>query len=144
MSGHILVGVDGSPASDAAIAWAVAEARLRGTGLQFLTAYRFPLAFAGTGANPSLAAPDEQRDAEQILDAAIRDAGSALDGMDVERRVVPGEAPGHALVDASEHAELLVLGVRGRGGLSGIALGSVSRHCVGRAHCPVVIVPAPD
>jgi nucleotide-binding universal stress UspA family protein len=143
MSGHILVGVDGSPGSDAAIAWAVTEARLRGSGLLFLTAYRFPLAFAGTGATPSLAAPDEQREAEQILDAAIRAAGS-LDGLDVERRVVPGEAPGHALVEASEHADLLVLGVRGRGGLSGIALGSVSRHCVGRAHCPVVIVPAPD
>lgn len=60
--GHLLVGIDGSPAADAALAWAAAEARLRDVGLVLITAYRFPLAFAGTGADPALAAPDEQQD----------------------------------------------------------------------------------
>jgi nucleotide-binding universal stress UspA family protein len=144
VSDQIVVGVDGSPGAAAALAWAAAEARLRNTGLLLMTAYRYPLAFAGTGADPALAAPDEQREATDILDAAVREAAAALEGLDVQRRVAAGEAPGHALVDASADAQLLVLGVRGRNGLSGITLGSVSRHCVGRAHCPVVVVPASD
>ena len=142
-TGHLLVGIDGSPGAEAALAWAAAEARLRGVGLVLVTAYRFPLAFAGTGADPGLAAPDEQRDADSVLSAALRASGDLLDGLAVEQRVIAGEGPGHALVEASREAELLVLGARGRGGISGMTLGSVSHYCVGRAHCPVVTVPVP-
>lgn len=143
-SGRIIVGMDGSPGSEAALAWAAAEARLRGVGLVLVAAYRFPLAFAGTGADPALAAPDEQRDADSVLAAAVRNSGDLLDGLAVEQHVVAGEGPGHALVEASKDAELLVLGARGRGGVSGMTLGSVSHYCVGRAHCPVVTVPVAE
>lgn len=50
--------------------------------------------------------------------------------------------PAQVLIDLAADAELLVLGSRGRGGLAGAVLGSVSLHCVGHAPCPVVVVRA--
>jgi nucleotide-binding universal stress UspA family protein len=47
------------------------------------------------------------------------------------------------LVDASEHADLLVIGPRGLGGLRGMVLGSTGHHCAAHARCPVVIVHPP-
>lgn len=142
MTFRIVVGVDGSDASRSALRWAAGEARLRGASLLVLTAYRFPLAFAGVGADATVAAPDEQEQAERIQRAVLDEAADDLAGLDVATSIEAGEGPGHAIVSAAEDADLLVVGQHGLGGVSGFTLGSVSHYCVGRASCPVVVVPA--
>ncbi len=80
----------------------------------------------------------ERSGAERILDEAITEA---LGAVDVERVVTEGSA-GEVLVQASGDADLVVVGSRGRGGLRGALLGSVSSHVAQHAPCPVVIVRA--
>ncbi|HUP33419.1 MAG TPA: universal stress protein, partial [Gaiellaceae bacterium] len=64
-------------------------------------------------------------------------------GIEVERRVVP-EPPVEALLDAAAGADLLVVGSRGRGGFTGLLLGSVGQQVAHHAPCPVVIVRRAD
>lgn len=133
----IVVGVDGSETSVGALRWAVAEARLRGTGLVVLTAWHVPYA----GLEPLVAGLDP----EVFLRAARTAQESALaavdtTGVDIERRLVEGGA-GPALLEAARDAELVVVGTRGHGGVLGLLLGSVSHAVVQHAPCPVVVVP---
>ena len=71
------------------------------------------------------------------------EALAAARGITVERKLENG-SPAYALIDASEGADLLVVGSRGHGGFTGLLLGSVSAACVHHAHCPVVVVRPPD
>jgi nucleotide-binding universal stress UspA family protein len=141
MAATIVVGVDGSASSLAALAWAGDQARLLDAAVQVVIAYRYPLAYAGTQADPSIAAPEAQAHATQVLERAIAATADDLDGVRVSTTIIPGESPGHALVEAAAEAQLLVVGAHGEGGVSGFTLGSVSHFCVGHASCPVVVVP---
>jgi nucleotide-binding universal stress UspA family protein len=86
---------------------------------------------------------DAENNAAQIgLDEAVEDALGAAAGADLERRLVEGDA-GEALVAASKEAELVVVGSHGRSGFKAALLGSVSRHVVDHAACPVVVVKSP-
>ena len=146
MAGRVVVGVDGSAHGAAALRWAADEARLRGARLVAVHAWVFvpPTAVAEPGMIP-VAATDlmddlslERQAAERALDQALQTTlGDAVG--DVDRRLVEGAA-GDVLVDESAGAELVVVGSRGRGGISGALLGSVSQHVAQHAHCPVVIV----
>lgn len=147
--GEVVVGIDGSPGSLAALRFALAEARLRGAKLVALHAWQLPLA---EGPGPfTLGLPSLETPVDEAAEAYARAAGSLLDqvvdtvagdaGVEVERRVVEGGAAA-ALVEASAGAELLVVGARGHGGVAGLLLGSVSDQCVHHARCPVVVVPA--
>jgi nucleotide-binding universal stress UspA family protein len=137
----IVVGIDGSASSAEALRWAAREARLHDTDITVVTAYRFPAAFAGTGAGSDVAAPDAQREAEALQQSMLDDAADALQGLDVTREIAAGQPPGSSLVKAAEDADLLVVDAHGRGGVSGFTIGSVSHYCVGHAACPVVVVP---
>jgi nucleotide-binding universal stress UspA family protein len=132
--GLIVVGVDGSPHARRALDWALSEARLRGGRCLLICAYEVGLAF--------LAAPiDGLGDAARaVLDHELAFAREG--GCPVEGHAVLGPAA-KALVDASQDADLLVVGSRGRGGLTGALLGSVSTVCVHHATCPVVVVRPP-
>ena len=79
--------------------------------------------------------------ARGALEAAVSEALGTDPGIAVEQKLVEGEA-GDALVGESESAELLVVGSHGRSGLKAALLGSVSRHVVSHAACPVVVVKA--
>ncbi len=134
---RIVVGVDGSPSSAEALEWAVAEARLTGATVEAVYAWD-PAPIAASGL------PEEEM---QALHAAAKRRAAKivrkLDGRGSDVRIVPRTAFGttaQVLVDASEKADLLVVGSRGFGGLRGMVLGSVSHHCAAHAHCPVVIV----
>lgn len=133
MTRTIVVGIDGSPESKAALRWAIDEARLRRARLVAVFAWHYGVFLDG----PQVVVPDLERSAEEVLDAAVDEAG--VDGVEVERRTVQG-TPAQALVEAAKEAELLVVGSRGRGGFSGLLLGSVSQQCVHHATCPVVVV----
>jgi nucleotide-binding universal stress UspA family protein len=139
----IVVGVDGSDGSLQALRWAADEARLRKALLQVVLAWDYP---ASLLAGASFSVPDLEilgdfgKLAEARLGQALQDASSALEGVEVERRVIEG-APALALIEAAKDADLLVVGTRGHGGFVGLLLGSVSQQCAHHAPCPIVIVP---
>ena len=133
---RIVVAVDGSPGSVQALRWAARQAKLTGAELQAVTAWEYP-AFFGW-------APDTgDTDLAQLAGRAQEDALREVFGADrpdwVRAEVVEGPA-GRTLVEASEQADLLVVGSRGYGGLADAVLGSVSTYCVHHAHGPVTIV----
>jgi nucleotide-binding universal stress UspA family protein len=129
---RIVVGVDGSVSSRQALAWAAQEARLRGARLEvvYCTFYRPELLQSYEGI-----AADEQG----ILDRAVASARATEPTVDVVG-CRAGPPPAKALVEASEGADLLVVGVRGLGGFQGLIMGSVSQQCAHHARCPVAIV----
>ena len=147
MSGSIVVGVDGSDASRDALRWAAEEARLRSAPLVAVHAWSFvpaqPIGDPGMLAVPAgdLAGQlGAEGDAAQIgLDQAVEDALGADSDIELERRLAEGDA-GEALVAASKDAQLVVVGSHGRSGFKAALLGSVSRHVVDHAACPVVVV----
>jgi nucleotide-binding universal stress UspA family protein len=138
--GRIVVGVDGSHHADKALAWALAEARLRGCTLEVLYAFPALVTYAGTTAHEYY--PAVEREAEQIFERALAAMPEHSDVV-VERKLVPGNPAGH-LVEASRGATLLVVGSRGLGGFRGMLIGSVSIHCVHHAFCPVVVIRQDD
>ena len=138
----IVVGIDGSRASDSALRWAVNEARCHGATLHAVCAWSLPYHKGEIGhlAGEAMREPFFH-DARRRLEAAIDVATSDGNGVSIERHVV--EAPAaRALIEAAADADLLVVGSRGRGGFAGLLLGSVSQQCVQHAQCPVVVVRA--
>jgi nucleotide-binding universal stress UspA family protein len=149
MAETIVVGVDGSDASRDALRWAAEEARLRSARLVVVHAWSFvppaPLGDPGMLAMPAgdlagqLSAESEA--ATAALDAAVTDALGADPATEIDRKVVEGDA-GEVLVTEGADADLVVVGSHGRTGLKAAILGSVSRHVVDHARCPVVVVKA--
>jgi nucleotide-binding universal stress UspA family protein len=166
--GKIVVGVDASPCALQALTWAADEARLRLASLQVVHAYHgqalaAPLYFPSREALPASSTagqlpPDEQRaetaeqqfefeaavrrQAEDLIEDLLVDAGESVEGVDVQRTVVEDRHAAEALVELSDDAELLVVGSRGRGGFATLLLGSVSHAVVLHARCPVVVIPS--
>ena len=142
-----MVGVDGSEASRDAMRWAAEEARLRSTSLVAVYTWSFippqPIGDPGMLAVPVGDLPGqlsaEEDAARAALDAAVDEALGAEPGVEVERKLAEGDA-GDVLVAESADAELLVVGSHGRSGFKAAILGSVSRHVVAHASCPVVVV----
>lgn len=129
---RIVVGVDGSAWSRAALAWAVRQAELTGAVVEAVTAWELP---ATSGLDPQLYL-DYPAAAAKMLTDAIAEVDSRAP---VHPRVKPGHAA-EVLAGASAGAELLVVGSRGHGGFMGTLLGSVSLHCLHHAQCPVVVI----
>jgi nucleotide-binding universal stress UspA family protein len=136
---RIAVGVDGSPVSLQALLWAAAEAARRGTGLDVVHAWRMPH-------SPFLTEVFKEPDrfealGRELLHRAVESlAPREHVPFDVRSLLVEEQATA-ALLQAGRKAELLVVGSRGRGGFSGLLLGSVSQYCVGHAACPVAVIP---
>jgi nucleotide-binding universal stress UspA family protein len=143
MPGRIVVGVDGSAPAEAALRWALAEARLRGAVCEVVHVWSYPVVadIAGMAA-AGVAWPDLEADARRLLEEVIERVRPEAAGVTVETRVAEGTAAG-VLIEAARDADLLVVGSRGRGGFVGLLLGSVSQQVAHHAPCPVVIVPAP-
>ncbi len=135
----VVVGVDGSPASQHALLWAAAEAGRRGMALDVVHAWMtpYPLNAPDYFTDP---APFRARGAE-VLEHALASLTVPVPAPTEVRPVLVQEYPSKALLHAAERAALLVVGSRGRGGFSGLLLGSVSHNCVQRAPCPVAVIP---
>jgi len=136
----IVVGVDGSPGSIAALRWACDEAQLRGATLEVLTAWQYPMmtTIPVYGSLPEVA--DLSANTEEHLRAILREAGvESTPELPITISVAEG-APAAALTAAAADAALLVVGSRGHGGFAGLLLGSVSHQCTVHASCPVVVV----
>ncbi|MGB6763690.1 universal stress protein, partial [Mycobacterium sp.] len=134
----IIVGVDGSPASDAAVSWAAHDAVIRDIPLTLMHVAN-PAASTWSQA-PLLDEFAEWQEAEGrgILANASKIAHDIAN--DTSQITINGElqfsAPGPTLVDRSEDAELIVVGTDGRGALARGLLGSVSSGLVRHARCP--------
>jgi nucleotide-binding universal stress UspA family protein len=137
----IVVGIDDSAGARAALSWALDEAKRQQAAITLVHAYLVEVAWIDRSdmARWVTLARDA---AETALAHIIADA-DIPPGVKVHARVVEGN-PVNVLIDDSHHADLLVVGTRGRGGLKGLLLGSVSQRCVERAHCPVVVIPPSD
>ena len=133
---RIVVGVDGSPSSRAALSWALRQARLIGGVLDAVITWDYP-ALYGWEAPMQDAGFSEY--AGKVLASAVHEAVGDDAPVNVRETVALGNAA-QVLLDTSRTAELLVLGSRGLGGFAGATLGSVSQHCAQHATCPVVIV----
>lgn len=143
-TGPVLLGVDGSPAAADAVAFAFDEAAVRGTGLVALHAWTtWNVPVPPPPEDPALPYAYERgmlaQDEERLLAEALAGGAERYPHVRVERRPVR-EATRPALIDASGQAQLLVVGARGRGGFTGLLLGSVSQAVLHHAHCPVAVV----
>ena len=138
---RIVVGVDGSASSLAALRWAVHQAELTGGTVDAVVAWQMPATMTGIGF--ALVAVTDRSDMEQtaqrVLDQVVSKVATAEGGPAMRRLAVQG-FPAPVLLGASASADLLVLGSRGLGGFSGALLDSVGQHCVRHARCPVVII----
>jgi len=143
----IVAGVDSSPCSTTAVAWAARDAELRNVPLKLV--YVVAPIVAPAGPWPEVPAPSEyiewqDDEAHQALEAARKVAigvssPAAAEHISTEIRhgpIVP------TLVDLSGHADLVVVGCRGEGGVSRALLCSVSSGLVHHAHCPVAVIHA--
>jgi len=135
--GPVVVGIDGSPVSEAALGFAFAAAAVRGVALVAVHAWS-PTA-VDKALEPVMdwdAVADEE---EAVLAERLSGWGQKYPQVTVRRSVVRDGAA-RALVDASRGAQLVVVGSRGRGDAAGLFLGSVSHGVLHAAHCPVAIV----
>ncbi len=137
---RVVVGVDGSDQSTEATGYAFEQASQRGLGLTVLQAWDASF-YTSSVALSTLAETwnDLAVEQEVITSAAIAGWTEKYPNLDVRTHVIKGR-PADILVDASQAAELVVVGSRGRGGFRGLHLGSVSRNVLHLAHCPVAII----
>ncbi|MGW6914214.1 universal stress protein [Kitasatospora sp. NPDC054939] len=134
---RVVVGLDGSPSSQAALRWAVRYAGLIGGVVDAVTAWEFPTQYGWSA--PAVDPDLDVSVAHARLAEELREVLSDQAAAGVRPHVVRAN-PAEALIDAAADAELLVVGSRGRGTFTRAMLGSVSQRCALHAPCPVVIV----
>ncbi|MGV9316865.1 universal stress protein [Streptomyces sp. NPDC003691] len=141
--GPVVVAVDGSPQGDAAVGFAFAEASARGADLVAVHAWNTWTERGGEdpGHPQNLVdGIDRMRDDEErLLAEALAGWRDRYPEVTVHRRLVENRIR-QALIEATEQAQLIVVGARGRGGFTGLLLGSVSQALLHHAHCPVAVV----
>lgn len=139
----MVVGVDGSPHSFKALRWAFEQASFTGASLHVLHSWEIP----PTWSMVEVPSYEPELLIRDYGNAELRETSETLAGFQSEfpdvkvRQEVMKGSPVKALVKASEHAEMLVVGSRGLGGFRGLLLGSVSHAVVHRAACSVAVVP---
>jgi nucleotide-binding universal stress UspA family protein len=136
---RIVVGVDGSGGSDAALEFACRRAEVTGEDVVVLHGWRDGTAVGTTRREIPSEFMDRIAEEERLLAEAV--AGVRTDHPDVhlESEAIPVVA-WRALADASAAATLVVVGSRGRGAFTGMLLGSVSQQVLHHAQCPVAVV----
>src|SRR6185437_9247796 len=134
MTYQIVVGVDGSPHSVAALRWSLDEAASRDGQVTALLAWQVPFV-----SMPGAFDREELEEAyRQFLITTVSEVAPAPE-VPLSTVLAEGDAT-QSLVDASKDADMLVLGIRGRSPFAGLMLGSVSQQCAASARCPVVLV----
>ncbi|MGZ9934756.1 universal stress protein [Streptomyces sp. NC-S4] len=131
---YVVVGLDGSASATAALTFAFDEADLRGAALRVVCVWQ-----------PALFMPNDEEVALRAQRALLSEATAGLSDKYPDVHVTHEAMTGHPveeLARAAEHALALVVGRRGRGGYTGMRLGSVVHGLLHRAHCPVITVPS--
>ena len=140
---RIVVGVDGSPGSYAALRWAAGQARRIGGAIDAVYVLEpvVPLDFTGAGyiAVAQLDTRALHASGQELLRKVLAEVGVDK-SVPVHPVVVEHSNPGQALVRAATKASMLVVGAHHHHGL-GLLLGSTGANCVRKATCPVVVIP---
>jgi nucleotide-binding universal stress UspA family protein len=137
----VVVGVDGSAESAAAVDWVRHYATATGARVRAILAWHYPGAVGGP---PIEVAPEAihsqtEQQMRETLDGVITQVYGGAAPAGVEAVLGYGH-PAQVLIEASKEAGLLVVGRRGHRAFAGMMVGSVSLHCVTGAFCPVVVV----
>jgi len=133
---RIVVGYDGSPSGTAALARAAALAESGKATLDVVTAWHYPIAYGGY---PITSNWSPHEDAKDTLRRGLLHQFGTVTPAWVTGHATEGQ-PARVLIEASDGAEMLVVGSRGHGGFAGLLLGSVSSACAEHAACPVLIM----
>jgi nucleotide-binding universal stress UspA family protein len=132
----IVVGVDGSDSSIAALRWAIELAALANSDIEAITAWYWPVSL-GT-AIPIPSGYDPAGDALAMLDRIVGPLKAEYPSVVIRARAIEGH-PAGVLIEASQYADLLVVGSRGHGEVAGLLLGSVSQYTVTHAASTVAV-----
>jgi nucleotide-binding universal stress UspA family protein len=136
---RILVGVDGSPGSDAALEWAVEEAFRCSAELTLVHGWTYPYVGLRTGISEPR---NEMRlDAMRTLEASAKLAKDLAPSLRCHP-IVCEQGPAAAILASAREADLVVVGSRGLGGFASLVMGSVSRTVLQHSPVPVVVVPS--
>jgi nucleotide-binding universal stress UspA family protein len=140
--GRWIIGIDGSECASNAVRWVVANAPGRATNLEFITAWQAPTVGAYPMSSPSVTVFDDSELIAAAADETEAVAARCRVELDVPAESYVGRGgPAEVLLAAAEHAGLLVVGSRGRGGFARLLLGSTSTQCATHAAVPTVVVP---
>lgn len=141
--GPVVVGVDGSAPSRAAVEFAVEEAAFRGTRLRALHAYQHPVSARAGDMQPLVYEENQLRGEEdRVVAETLTGLTERYPQVPVTRETVRGR-PVRVLAEASRDAQLVVVGGHGRGELSGLLLGSVSQGVLHHSGSPVAVIRVP-
>jgi len=144
MRSELVVGVDGSAASYAAVGWTAQEATIRGLPVRLVHVVA-PTSMSSTEAPNDTITHEQEVKARHVIDQARRIVDGVQGEARLKVRVEIRYAGVHAtLVDASRDAHMIVVGARGFDGFGWHMLGSVSAGLLHHAHCPVTIVRDPE
>lgn len=137
MTYTIVVGIDGSRHSEAALNWALTEAEAKQGEVTAVFAWQVPfLSFPG--------AFDKDELEQAAKDFLVETISAIAPSPPVPLRPLVAEGdPAESLVVASKDADQLVIGTRGRSPFMGAVLGAVSLRCAAAARCPVTLVKLP-
>ena len=138
MTYQVVVGIDGSAHSDAALRWALDQAETRGGQVTAVFAWQQPFV--------SIPGAFDREELEQASkDFLIEKVSAVAPSPKVPLLPLVAEGdPAESLVLAAQDADLLVVGTRGRSPFMGSVLGAVSLRCAAGAHCPVALIKLPD
>jgi nucleotide-binding universal stress UspA family protein len=138
---RIVVGVDASGPSKAALAWAAQQAWLTGGVVEAVIAWEFPPTYGYPV--PVASSADYEKIAAEVIADAIAEVSPTAGPVKISSKVAEGNAA-QVLLSESDGTDLLVVGNRGHGGFVETLLGSVGQHCVHHATCPVVVIRGPE
>ena len=130
------MGVDGSQSSKSALRWAARLQPVFGGQIEAVTSWEWPSSYGWGVALPSDWRPD--LDAAKALESAVDEVFGSDRPAGLVCSVREGRAS-YVLLEASDGADLLIVGSRGHGGFAGLLLGSVSTACTEHAKCPVLV-----
>ena len=140
----IVVGIDGSPESDAAVQWAAREAVIRGEPVTLMHVVQPVVVSGAVGTGEFRVTEWQEENARRVVDQALVVTDIAVnqsEPQDIRTEVLHAH-PVDALVDSSKDARMIVVGSHGRGALGRLLMGSISRGVVENAHCPVAVIHA--
>ncbi|MGO9558411.1 MAG: universal stress protein [Acidimicrobiales bacterium] len=138
-TGRVVVGIDNSPGGRDALRDAAEVARWRHWTLHIVHTWHMSYPVAPYERDLGVVEKALEESAARTVAELEKEVLGEDHGLDIRRTIAEGPAA-RVLVAASDGADLLVVGSRGRGGFASLALGSVGQACVHHAHCPVLIV----